>query len=118
MIYSLTRCRQFFARFIFSALLFGAVCTFPSALFALDTLRQQELLHLLRQDCGSCHGLRLLGGLGPPLTVSALQDKPKEYLEMVILNGVPERAMPPWKGLLTQEEITWLAERLLEGVAE
>ena len=27
--------------------------------------RQDELLHLLRQDCGSCHGLTLRGGLGP-----------------------------------------------------
>ncbi len=84
----------------------------------MESSRQQELLHLLRQDCGSCHGLRLLGGLGPPLTASALQGKPKEYLQQIILHGVPEQAMPPWKGFLNQEEVGWLVDRLLEGVAE
>ena len=30
----------------------------------LNADRQAELDHLLRHDCGSCHGLRLQGGLG------------------------------------------------------
>ena len=34
--------------------------------------RQAELLHLLRHDCGSCHGLTLKGGLGPPLLPATL----------------------------------------------
>lgn len=38
--------------------------------------RQQELVRMVRQDCGSCHGLRLTGGLGPALTREALADKP------------------------------------------
>jgi hypothetical protein len=29
--------------------------------------RQKELIHLVRQDCGSCHGMTLQGGLGPAL---------------------------------------------------
>jgi mono/diheme cytochrome c family protein len=33
---------------------------------ALDTARQAELLHLLKHDCGSCHGMTRKGGLGPP----------------------------------------------------
>ena len=32
--------------------------------------RQRELAHLLQRDCGSCHGGRLTGGLGPALTES------------------------------------------------
>jgi cytochrome c55X len=27
--------------------------------------RQRELIRMVRQDCGSCHGLQLTGGLGP-----------------------------------------------------
>jgi len=29
--------------------------------------RQTELLYLLKQDCGSCHGMTLQGGLGSSL---------------------------------------------------
>ena len=36
--------------------------------------RQQELVHLVRQDCGSCHGMRLAGGLGPALLPARLAD--------------------------------------------
>ncbi|HYG42204.1 MAG TPA: cytochrome c, partial [Bordetella sp.] len=43
-----------------------------------DMLRQGQLEHLLRQDCGSCHGLRMTGGLGPPLTRQALAGKPRD----------------------------------------
>jgi cytochrome c55X len=30
-----------------------------------DAARQHELIRMVRQDCGSCHGLHLTGGLGP-----------------------------------------------------
>ena len=36
--------------------------------------RQKELVHMVRQGCGSCHGMRLTGGLGPPLQPAALPD--------------------------------------------
>ncbi|MEO5377011.1 MAG: cytochrome c [Magnetococcus sp. DMHC-6] len=87
----------------------------PLAHAELSLQRQQELFHLLRQDCGSCHGLTLKGGLGLPLTVTALAGKSPELLENIIYNGLPEKAMPPWKGLLTPEEIHWLVERLQQG---
>ena len=48
-----------------------------------------ELTHLVRHDCGSCHGLRLTGGLGPALTPDVLADKPVAWLEAMILRGVP-----------------------------
>ncbi|MBF0399654.1 MAG: cytochrome c [Magnetococcales bacterium] len=80
-------------------------------------LRQQALIHLLKHDCGSCHGLTLKGGLGPPLTPEALSGKSAEMLADTIAYGLPATAMPPWQGLLSREEIFWLAERLREGVA-
>ena len=76
--------------------------------------RQAQLDHLLTQDCGSCHGLRLAGGLGPALTPGALDGKPAEYLSLVILHGRPGTAMPPWHPFLTPAEADWIARRLKE----
>ena len=77
--------------------------------------RQAELRYLLQQDCGSCHGLTLKGGLGPALTPPALAGKPPEFLQYTILYGRPGTAMPPWRGILSDDESRWLAERLLAG---
>ena len=74
--------------------------------------RQTDLKYLLRQDCGSCHGMTLKGGLGPALLPENLQDKPPEYLAAVILYGRPGTAMPPWNILLTEQDATWLADYL------
>jgi len=74
--------------------------------------RQQALEHLLRHDCGSCHGMTLRGGLGPALTPDALAEKPDEYLVHSILEGRPGTAMPPWKRFLSQEEAQWLVNSL------
>lgn len=77
--------------------------------------RQQQLLHLLKQDCGSCHGLTLKGGLGPALLPEDLQGKPLSFLAETILNGRPGTAMPPWRGLIQPAEASWLAQVLLQG---
>lgn len=74
--------------------------------------RQQELLYLLRQDCGSCHGMTLKGGLGPSLLPAALDGKPAEYLREVIARGVPGTAMPPWENILQSGEIDFLVAYL------
>jgi len=78
-------------------------------------LRQGQLDHLLRQDCGSCHGLRMTGGLGPPLTRQALAGKPRELLIATIAQGRPGTAMPNWDALLDEQDIAWLADRLMQG---
>ena len=78
--------------------------------------RQAQLLRLLRQDCGSCHGMRLSGGLGPPLSAEALQRLPLDSLTATIYQGRPGTPMPPWRGLISEAEARWLAERLLAGV--
>ncbi len=74
--------------------------------------RQQALLHLLKQDCGSCHGMSMKGGLGSPLTAASLADKPDESLVATILYGRPGTAMPPWKPFMTEQEAQWLVEIL------
>jgi cytochrome c55X len=77
--------------------------------------RQRELIHLVRQECGFCHGLRLTGGLGSPLTAAALKDKPIDTLAAVILYGIPGTAMPPWLPFVSEAEATWIALKLQEG---
>jgi cytochrome c55X len=80
--------------------------------------RQQELVRLVRQDCGSCHGMRLSGGLGPALTVDALRDKPAPLLAATILAGRWGTPMPPWRQFLSEAEAAWIAQQLLRGFPE
>ncbi len=77
--------------------------------------RQNEIRHLVLQDCGSCHGMSMAGGLGLPLLPEALRDKPKESLVATILHGRPGTAMPPWKPFLTETEAEWIVDLLLKG---
>ncbi len=70
---------------------------------------------LVRQDCGSCHGLTLKGGLGKPLTAEALAQWDREQLAAIILDGVPGTPMPPWRPLLTEAEARFIADMLKEG---
>ena len=77
--------------------------------------RQNELLYLLEQDCGSCHGLRLKGGLGPPLLPADIANTPDEALIDAILLGRPGTPMPPWDVEITAAEVAWLVGRLRTG---
>jgi len=80
--------------------------------------RQEALIHLLKQDCGSCHGMTLKGGLGPSLLPQALADKPDYVLVGTILYGRETLAMPAWDGILTKSEVEWLVAQLKEGINE
>ena len=82
---------------------------------ALDTARQAELLYLLKHDCGSCHGMTRKGGLGPPLLPDNLRDRPPMLMENTVLDGRPGTPMPPWRGLLTEQEVRWLVEAMRRG---
>ena len=81
----------------------------------LSVERQQFLNNLLIQDCGSCHGLRLKGGLGPALLPERLKHQPATLITSTILNGRPGTAMPAWKAILSNEEAQWIATRLQRG---
>lgn len=80
--------------------------------------RKAELLHRLKHDCGSCHGMTMKGGLGPPLLPARLAERPREDLVAAILDGVAETPMPPWQGELTVDEASWLVHVLQEGVPQ
>lgn len=80
--------------------------------------RSRELIRMVRQDCGSCHGLTLRGGLGPALVPETLRDKPPDGLKYTILLGRPGTAMPPWQPFLSEAEADWIVAQLLSGFPE
>ena len=80
--------------------------------------RQKELIHLVRQDCGSCHGMTLQGGLGPALLPANLADKPAESLVATIVHGRPGTPMPPWHRFLAVDEARWIVAKLMAGFPE
>lgn len=73
------------------------------------------LENMVLQDCGSCHGLTLKGGLGPPLRPKNLTHYSTDAIATIIREGVPGTAMPAWKPLLTPEDIDWISLQLKEG---
>lgn len=77
--------------------------------------RQRELVRMVRQDCGSCHGMHLTGGLGPPLTTAALAEKPVPSMAATIFHGRPGTPMPTWRAFVTEAEALWIAEQLASG---
>jgi cytochrome c55X len=77
--------------------------------------RDAELKRLVRQDCGSCHGMTLKGGLGKPLLPETLGHLDSQSIANLILQGVPGTPMPPWRGLLSEQDALWIAAKLKEG---
>ena len=101
-------------RLLSSAVLVGTFCvTGPAA--ALDAQRQGELTHLVRQDCGSCHGMTLRGGLGGPLLPGNLDNFDREALAGIILKGIPGKPMPAWDRHLSEQEVLWIVDNLKKG---
>ncbi|TPH18661.1 cytochrome c [Litorilituus lipolyticus] len=98
-----------------------AILTLPAFANATNTNesltaeRKKALTHIVKQDCGSCHGMTLKGGLGPALLPENLEGKTVPFLQYTILHGRTSTAMPPWKSLLTEKEALWIAEQLKEG---
>lgn len=80
--------------------------------------RQDELIRLLRNDCGACHGLRLSGGLGPALRPETLHGKTADSLMQVILQGRPGTPMPGWAPFISESEAQWLVESLVRGFTD
>ncbi|MBP2230484.1 cytochrome c55X [Azospirillum agricola] len=106
-------------RGLLAAVLLAAAVPAPAPALADDAPppgRRAALLHMLRQDCGACHGMTLKGGLGTPLLPADLAAKAPDALADVVLDGVPGTPMPPWRALLTAGEARWMIDRLREGL--
>lgn len=101
---------------LFAASMVALSAAGAAALLSSD--REAELVTLLQHDCGSCHGLTMKGGLGPALRPADLDGKSDEALLEAILDGRPDTPMPPWRGLLTEEEARWMIARLKEGLPQ
>lgn len=93
----------------------GAAQAQPAVAPAPTAERQQALVHMVRQDCGSCHGLRLTGGLGPALTPEALAGKPLDSMVATIYRGRPGTPMAPWSAMLSEQDALWIAQQLFAG---
>ena len=96
---------------------FAAPLVFASDV-APSRARQHQIIEMLREDCGSCHGMTLKGGLGPPLTPQALANKSTDMLRATILNGRAGTPMAPWRPFLSDSEATWLTQRLKQGIGD
>jgi len=83
-----------------------------------EAIDAAKLTNLVRQDCGSCHGLTLRGGLGKPLTPDSLADWDSAQLKHIILDGVPGTPMPGWRPLLSEAEAIWIADMLKRGAVQ
>ena len=97
---------------------FVLAAALPCAAGEPDAARQQQLLRMVRQDCGSCHGMRLTGGLGPALTPGALADRPVEAIAATIYHGRPGTPMPPWRTMLDEADTQWIAAQLQAGLPD
>jgi cytochrome c55X len=83
-----------------------------------DPARRAQLVNLVRQDCGSCHGMTLKGGLGPALTREALHGRPAPSLVATVLYGRPGTPMPPWREFVTGAEADWIVRQLQQGTLD
>jgi len=99
---------------VFSLVLLAGPIAMASAQ-PLSQSRKAELTVLVRQDCGSCHGMTLKGGLGKPLLPQSIAVFDVDELAEIILEGVPGTPMPPWKELLSRQDANWIADTLKKG---
>jgi cytochrome c oxidase cbb3-type subunit 3 len=63
-----------------------------------------------KNNCVACHGTKGEGGIGPNLTDNAwIHGGDPENIEYTITNGVIEKGMTPWKGILSPKQILQVA---------
>lgn len=78
---------------------FAAKLNDPNALKAGETA--------FKTTCASCHGENLQGGIGPNLTdKNWIHGGTLPEISATIHKGVPEKGMPPWTGVVKDEDIT------------
>lgn len=77
--------------------------------------RALELLDFVAGTCPACHGTDLQGSVGPPLSRAELEHLTVNALAMTLLQGRPEKGMPPWNGQLSKTDALWIAGFLKGG---
>ena len=82
----------------------------------LSTEKKAQLIHMVKQDCGSCHGMTLKGGLGPTLLPKSMNKLSESTIKNTILFGRPGTAMPPFESILTENEALWISQQLQQGL--
>lgn len=105
--------------FMYASIACASLIFAPYPAFAGNVLtpdRKSELIHLLKNDCGSCHGITLKGSLGPSLLPQAMAKRSADELRAIILDGVPGTPMPAWRGQFSKADITFLLDLLQHGV--
>ena len=66
---------------------------------------------LYKTYCASCHGPKGAGLVGSNLTdAEVIHGETKEAIVRVIANGVPSKGMPPWDGILNDQQISHVAD--------
>lgn len=97
---------------------FTATVALAGAAVAADVsaARQGELTDMLQNTCATCHGADLSGAVGPPLTPEALKDKDDAMLVQTILNGRPDTPMPPFGGMVSEDDAAWIVKHLKGGM--
>ena len=108
-------CLMLLKRVLIAIMFMPLVAGYAAAESSISSQRQAELHNLLLQDCGSCHGMTMKGGLGPALTAEVLKTKSRQMIEITILQGRPGTPMPPWNKILTKDEVRWIVDKLYEG---
>ncbi|OYZ16067.1 MAG: nitrogen fixation protein FixP [Bdellovibrio sp. 28-41-41] len=64
-----------------------------------------------QSKCASCHGAELQGMIGPNLTDDFWIHGKGNMTDIIttVRTGVPEKGMPPWEGILKNEEVLAVA---------
>src|ERR1700733_1752036 len=74
---------------------------------------EPSVAEIYAASCAACHGTRLQGGQGPSLLssryVHGIED---EQVARSIRDGFPAKGMPPWRSLLSDEQIANLVRHL------
>lgn len=105
--------KTLFLTFTFSFLFYSPVNVQAETL---TPQRKSELNNILIQDCGSCHGMTMKGGLGPALTPDVLKNKSRQMIEVTITYGRAGTPMPPWNTMFSKQEINWIVDTLYTGI--
>ncbi len=89
-----------YARYGVTAGLLFPLTSFPQA------LEPANAANIYAANCASCHGAQLQGAQGPPLTADTyIHGMGDDEIAHSIRDGFPEKGMPVWRGVLSEDDI-------------